>query len=1193
MFIFLDQDGIALGSPSSDGEDRSTYDRPVVGFGRSLMVVAEQLDSFASYSMFYELEFQSGEEEGGFLCQVIADAQGRLPVTSIWPQLGFDRLVAGEPTFWDESKRWAGASLKIHCYVGSGFPEKPGDEKSFCGTIRLAVEGAYRLELESDSRQPKYCSLRLRGFSPQNFELSAYNAAGAEFFAAKEALPKLRKILSKIDLKNLQGNEKEFRSVWAQIKHCVGNRWVPAKESKGEEGDSGSGSVLGHIQSREDQPTSVWPPSSFPIIYHSDHNGSLKNGFEVGDCDLVLTVHGGALTRDEAERRSLGYRVFTVRHQAEWQVGDVINPVHRDRKVFEEVDMNESGEYVVQLFRREEIRSGNYDFIVRLARYAESGNASDQTTPPHEAYRVRPTDFVTRGAPGVVVRPIKGDNLVVGNHSTGNSNRGSTGLDDNDKNFQPNTQKIGGRRLEGAPYFKYSDVLCNRDDLHGAVMPSELTTKVHAKDGPLEDEGYPRFVEVGLVNGRQSRKLLDLEDSGRGAAVDDKAYDIRKFFGRRSFGRALPNKHKVVPRVVLKCQPQTGACIRFLLWPAAYPDDDFTFDLVARYLAGSFFEKGEREDAIAGRKKERQYAGFDWQTVLIDGFYRPGLRFVWDPAIFTSDHRIGYCEYSKRSVVEVDDDANISDERNNLFIKRNAKVRGIVYFPTEHEEFGPVSPAAVKGGDPFLCPLVVVIHGFSNTGLKSYLGYDYLLEHLAKNGFIAASIAIPYDFNIIGRANLIREHIEHLREVFKGSVSDQVGLVGHSRGGLAAIAALRLIQGDQYDIGAVVAIAPVDNMTARSNGSSKKLEGDELGPENMTLKVDEGFRKKRVTILYGSLDGQVNGARWSRSDLGVRTGFALYDRISSLAKTMVFVRGANHESFNREDGLGSNIPLNDMPRRISARAHEAVVKGYVTATLATLFEGKRVEHWDRMLEGDWVPPEVDRTDDGAVELQIQHRKASEDRVLITDFDSNDSENSSKPEGGGEIRFEGGMSRRPAIDDLYRIDPRSPHQTKALVVRWSVHRKAQSNYPRVIFAFNKPLGLALLDKEKVSLSFRIGRTYDQLEQWNERGADQDLFMALRIGKKGDPEKESERFIRVSKFARIGAPHEREEVFRGDFAFLIKATLSTVSIPLQVFIEGVEPIADWEIKAIVLDFRANESGELMIDDLEFTGSGIGRD
>src|SRR6185295_24529 len=96
-----------------------------------------------------------------------------------------------------------------------------------------------------------------------------------------------------------------------------------------------------------------------------------------------------------------------------------------------------------------------------------------------------------------------------------------------------------------------------------------------------------------------------------------------------------------------------------------------------------------------------------------------------------------------------------------------------------------------------------------------YMGYEYLLDHLALNGFIAASIHLEPNETGTDRARVLRHHLGILFSQFGTHVQNNIGIMGHSRGGEAVVIATRLNNTEAwgYNINAVISLAPTNQYT--------------------------------------------------------------------------------------------------------------------------------------------------------------------------------------------------------------------------------------------------------------------------------------------------------------------------------------------------------------------------------------------
>lgn len=257
-----------------------------------------------------------------------------------------------------------------------------------------------------------------------------------------------------------------------------------------------------------------------------------------------------------------------------------------------------------------------------------------------------------------------------------------------------------------------------------------------------------------------------------------------------------------------------------------------------------------------------------------------------------------------------------------------------------------------KGDGPF--PLVLVVHGNHLMDDFSDPGYDYLGELLASRGYIAASIdqnflnAGGFIEAVLGglknendaRAYLLLKHLslwhawnEEEGNPFYGMVdTENVGLIGHSRGGEAAAIAAAfndlLVHPDHgdihfdfgYNIQAVIAIAPSDG---------------QFKPRRQGIKLSD----INYLVLHGSADSDVRSFQ----------GLAQYDRVSltegsDYFKAAVYIHGANHGQFNtrwgRIDQTISRFFL-DRSNIMPPQAQELAAKVFISGFLEDALQGRR------------------------------------------------------------------------------------------------------------------------------------------------------------------------------------------------------------------------------------------------------------
>ena len=203
------------------------------------------------------------------------------------------------------------------------------------------------------------------------------------------------------------------------------------------------------------------------------------------------------------------------------------------------------------------------------------------------------------------------------------------------------------------------------------------------------------------------------------------------------------------------------------------------------------------------------------------------------------------------------------------------------------------------------CPVLFFVHGNHDSMVPSYLGYDYLGEYLASNGYVVVSV----DENIINqcgagndmRAVMLLENMKTIFALNEDSTSpihnlineDQVAIGGHSRGGEMVATAYLFNDMDVYpedgniafdyhfNITSIVAIAPcvdqympvnhsveIENVNyLLIHGSNDQDVSDDMGEKqyNNISFTDDGFYLKSSVYILGANHGQFN-SQWGQYD---------------------------------------------------------------------------------------------------------------------------------------------------------------------------------------------------------------------------------------------------------------------------------------------------------------------------------------
>lgn len=267
-------------------------------------------------------------------------------------------------------------------------------------------------------------------------------------------------------------------------------------------------------------------------------------------------------------------------------------------------------------------------------------------------------------------------------------------------------------------------------------------------------------------------------------------------------------------------------------------------------------------------------------------------------------------------------------------------------FSTQSFQKTPVAGAIWYPQNRKNCPVLFIAHGAHDSATPSYLGYDYIGEYLASNGYVVVSV----DENIINefnagndvRAVLLLENIKAilLQNEKKESLlyqrmnSEKIAIAGHSRGGEMVATAYLFNELNAYpengnitfdyhfDISAIIAIAPtVDQYMPAGHAV-------EISDVNYLLM--HGMNDQDVTVMMG--EKQYNNVIFTEESK------------EFYYKSSVYIMGANHGQFNSRWGRydltsGTNGFLNTADFLKEAE-QKKIAKAYIRTFL------------DRALNGD-------------------------------------------------------------------------------------------------------------------------------------------------------------------------------------------------------------------------------------------------
>ncbi len=577
----------------------------------------------------------------------------------------------------------------------------------------------------------------------------------------------------------------------------------------------------------------------------------------------------------------------------------------------------------------------------------------------------------------------------------------------------------------------------------------------------------------------------------------------------------------VPPGQPLEVQLQSG-CInanKALVWPAAGTKG--SYDIVADFGNNSANPMTFMKDG-----------SYDTPLDMIDGYFSPGFRVVDDPGTMSEFANVGAFNVDAALLagLGIGADMTVTDEDTAYFtpggfvpVSITLSRLAIVRFPADAPGATSASQLSLSKPD---YPLAAVVHGNGH----NYTSYAFLLDHLARNGFIAMSIYMPNGMKGLGRANAFFDHLTTIKTIFGARLQNNVGVLGHSRGGEAVFKIARLNDSMGLGIGlnALFSLAPTD----------------QYGRETIS-----GAAAVPLFVLYGAKDGDVSG--WPPyAGYNVRqSGFSLYDRYADKDKSMAFVYEATHNGF---------VTANEIPVALSVADQQKILLAYANAFFRMNLRGE--PEWAGLFTGEWKPPAVGAT---PAEIYFQYRDTQ--RRAVDDFEGAHTGTSWQTSTIGDAVAQTGLPANPVETQLYPQDNQSPHDTGGLRLTWD------AGGDELTFAI--PAG-----QRNVSgfgaVSIRLGQVVNSAA--NPPGI-QNCRVALRDGAG------NERWIRVAAFGSIPQPAEANNAGNK------KSALTTIRIPLSAYTivcAGAVKVDLTDVTTVKLQFTENASGEIAVDEVEFT-------
>jgi hypothetical protein len=469
----------------------------------------------------------------------------------------------------------------------------------------------------------------------------------------------------------------------------------------------------------------------------------------------------------------------------------------------------------------------------------------------------------------------------------------------------------------------------------------------------------------------------------------------------------------------------------------------------------------------------------------------------------------------------------------------------------------PSSTCDSADGPPSGRPILIFAHGNN----MNHVDHDYLMVHLAKNGFVTASIVNSGDNEERGMQMISFLNSMHTFWHWDFRLSDDVTFAGHSRGGEAAVTAARLLAdtpalgAEAYDVKAVLSIAPTDG---------GGLDGPDPR-ESLTGAATEGY-----LAIYGAHDSDVTGhmAVEGNPTEPQKTAFAIYDRAGSesssegfviagthLDKAMVFVYGMEHRAFLDTDGFELD----------GTEDGRNTAKAYFNAFLRWKVFGQT--SYRVFFDGGARP-------DSLADLELFQQFSAGTRRVVDNFENGNLALSAQ---GGSVTESADGILTFMEDEVLDLVQSSPHDTGGVRVTW-----VDSSWLRWTIPNSSPLGVGpLRDLSNYNyLSLRVAQVYGNT--YNTEGQDQDFHVRLYTSE-GYSNK-----VPVSLHGRIPYPYEFQCSLSGncganppnDFS---KSALATIRVPLDAF-DDVD-LTDVRYVYLYFDVPERPQGAIMLDSLEF--------
>ncbi|MFT6442722.1 MAG: hypothetical protein ACJASQ_002341 [Crocinitomicaceae bacterium] len=229
----------------------------------------------------------------------------------------------------------------------------------------------------------------------------------------------------------------------------------------------------------------------------------------------------------------------------------------------------------------------------------------------------------------------------------------------------------------------------------------------------------------------------------------------------------------------------------------------------------------------------------------------------------------------------------------------------------------------------------------------------------------------------LGRANLLYEHMKVVKDKFDNKIQNNIGLLGHSRGGESVVMAAN-------EITKTTAPNDVHNdlVLINMNNINSVIS---LAPTHQAPYLDVRLERDiPYMVVYGSRDHDVDGgyriANVTKAKMP--TGISIYDQSYDQEKSLIFIHNATHNGFitdNSEDikaGTRKTVVV-DSAEMLHKDKQFSASKAYFNAHFRKSLYGEN--HWLPYTSGEIIPASVQID-----EVLVQYEPKSTGSILVAE-----------------------------------------------------------------------------------------------------------------------------------------------------------------------------------------------------------------